>query len=186
MPYVHHHETRICVVCGKKYHPHSGNQNTCSPECSVALARKRDRAGYERYRKIPQVCKVCGKTFYAGYRKATCSRNCSGLWNKWHKTGQKNDRDQAKKAWNSANSISQIPTYKLDEYGFCTPFKDVGGCPLVDKGRISMDNLLDYKEPGGKSIREICHLPKRKRKEFTHDWLYSEYMAARGLMEEIA
>lgn len=70
---------RKCIICGKEFIPHAGNQLCCSLECR----KQRDKQNYKERKAIKdknrkgKICTVCGNLFDdAKGNRRFCSKEC--------------------------------------------------------------------------------------------------------------
>ena len=190
---------RDCDVCGKRFTPHNPRARYCSRECAKIAARRLDKKRRERnprpvFRKI---CKFCGKQFETTIaRRETCSNYClrhlktiqfkaekarlKELDKRARERRERQERARAK--WEESRECPAPPPLTVDRFGLYTFFKDEddrGRCPLVDSGKKTLDEVLDFHMIDTPSVREVCDLPKRARRRFTAEWIFSEWTAAR-------
>lgn len=69
---------RQCVICGKTYKVHQGNQRTCGAyECRKAYAKRNAKVGADEELIWQPICQNCGKEFKPAYEhEHFCSDKC--------------------------------------------------------------------------------------------------------------
>lgn len=69
---------KTCVICGKEFDARN-SAITCSPECSIELAKRNKKRQREaKYPMMIKVCVTCGKEFQTrSNHKINCSPECS-------------------------------------------------------------------------------------------------------------